>query len=313
MRITNSWAIAKVVMATSLFLPFLHFTTEAALGDAASRMDVMKAREHINKGNLYMGRLAFQQAIDEYLEALIVDPSNQAAKDNIVLAHNNWGIVHFRQKKYDEARAEWEAALKLNPLDRNAKANLVVLKQTMARLGIQGGNGDGAAKEGEAGKKEKFPATKEVKDPPPSSSAVMILTPGIKQSSSTTSSTDAGAVKSYADNTPSDARPVSTGTSGTTTSGPSTNSGATSAASATTPPPAVTPTATYNENNTGGGVSISTLEDKLAGIELKIYGHKQADAPVLKRLEKIEMDTAGSVKTGNIKDRIEALRQSYGL
>lgn len=301
MRITNSWAIVKVVMSASLLLPLIQITIAPALGDAASRMDVMKARDHINKGNLYMGRLAFQQAIDEYLEALLVDPANQAARDNIVLAHNNWGIVHFRQKKYDEARSEWEAALKLNPLDRNAKANLVVLKQTMARLGIQGGNGgggDGAAKDGDATKKEKFPATKAEKDPPPSSSAVMILTPGLKQPSSTASTTTAPAdtsIKSYADNSPpADVKPVTS-----TSTAP--------------PPPAVTPTATYNENNTGGGVSIGTLEDRLAAIEIKIYGHKQPDAPVLKRLEKIEMDTAGSVKTGNIKDRIEALRQSYGL
>ena len=73
-------------------------------------------------------------AIDEYNAALDIDPGSQTAKENIVLAHNNWGIFLFHHNKYDEAKAEWDKALQMNPLDRNAKQNLAVLKQTLSRL-----------------------------------------------------------------------------------------------------------------------------------------------------------------------------------
>ncbi|MBS1953939.1 MAG: tetratricopeptide repeat protein [Cyanobacteria bacterium SZAS-4] len=99
-----------------------------------SASDAAVLREHINKGNVYMGRGQWDQAIDEYEQALDTDPGSMVAKENLVLVHNNWGISLFQHHKYEEAKAQWEEALKMNPYDRNAKQNLSVLKQTLARI-----------------------------------------------------------------------------------------------------------------------------------------------------------------------------------
>ncbi len=62
----------------------------------------------------------------------------------------------------------------------------------------------------------------------------------------------------------------------------------------------------------GGGIP-GSLEDQLAAIELKIYGQKANDLTVMQRLEKMEKDTAGLVRSGTITERINYLKQSYGL
>lgn len=99
-----------------------------------SASDSAVLREHINKGNVHMSRGQWDEAIDEYEQALDTDPGSMIAKENLVLVHNNWGISLFQRHKYDEAKAQWEEALKMNPYDRNAKQNLNVLKQTLARI-----------------------------------------------------------------------------------------------------------------------------------------------------------------------------------
>lgn len=99
-----------------------------------SATDAAVVREHVNKGNVFMGRGQWDQAIDEYEQALDADPGSMVAKENLVLVHNNWGISLFQRHKYEEAKAQWEEALKMNPYDRNAKQNLTVLKQTLARI-----------------------------------------------------------------------------------------------------------------------------------------------------------------------------------
>ncbi len=101
---------------------------QASAGDAAI------LREHVNKGNVFMSRGQWDQAIDEYEQALDADPGSMVAKENLVLVHNNWGISLFQHHKYEEAKAQWEEALKMNPYDRNAKNNLSVLKATLARI-----------------------------------------------------------------------------------------------------------------------------------------------------------------------------------
>ncbi len=70
-----------------------------------SRDDALTVREHIAKGNSFLSRRQFQQAIAEYQTALALDPSSTIARDNIALTHNDWGILYFQQGKFDEARA----------------------------------------------------------------------------------------------------------------------------------------------------------------------------------------------------------------
>lgn len=287
-----------------MVLALIAFSLPAALSEP-NKLDMMSLREHVDRGNNLMARQQFQQAINEYEECLNIDPMSQIAKDNIVLAHNNWGIAYFRQRKYDDAKREWEQALKMNPYDRNAKNNLSVLKATMAKLGIQPGDSSGQdtqsgqASAAQGGQNPPAGASiakpNEPKEPPP---AAVILTPIPK------------AQPAPEDNTAVIMTPL----------------GSTSAPAQTSPPPVqqpVTPApvATYSSPDTAASSSPapaassggSTIEDRLSAIEQKLYGHKQDKMPVLKRLEKIESDTSGQPRKGTIEERIEALRQTYGL
>ncbi|HEY9788643.1 MAG TPA: tetratricopeptide repeat protein [Candidatus Obscuribacterales bacterium] len=301
----------KTRLAPGSFLALALFFTSSTISlqpgyAETSRLDQMHAREYINQGNLHLARREFQKAIDAYTECLLIDPRNQTAKDNIVVAHNTWGIWYFQQKKYNEAKAEWEQALKLSPTDRGVRQNLQVLKMTLAKLGLTGeeqkASGGGADK----------PKEGEPQSPP---SAVMILTPGLKQSVSSSSSSDAGASTGGAEVKGSSA-------SSTTSSSSSSSSSTPASSSASSTPPSSASVSVYTDTTpratTGGGSSPTTppggnIESRLSAIELKIYGKMHDEQPVLKRLERLEMDTHGKVRVGTIQERIENLRQSYGL
>jgi hypothetical protein len=71
------------------------------------------------------------------------------------------------------------------------------------------------------------------------------------------------------------------------------------------------PTAVYNHNDVAPAGD--TIEEKLNQVEMKVYGRTQGDVPVFKRLEKLEMDTGGTVKSGSVQQRVETLRRAYGI
>jgi hypothetical protein len=262
-------------------LIFCALLTCGAPANAVSKADEMAARDHINKGNFYLGRRQFQEAIGEYEEALRIDSSSTVAKDNIVLSHNNWGIHFFQQRKYEEAEKEWRKALSLDATNQLAKHNIVVLKQTLARTG-QVLPSEAAAQNPDKTPKKSGPT-----------SSITILTPGLKQSStSSAASTTAEPA----------AEPSSSGGDAGTPATPAAAPTAPADSGFDTPP-------TSSPAQTSG----SSFEDQLTGIEVKIYGRRQPDMSVIKRLEKIETDTTGQCGTGTIKERIDKLRRSYGL
>jgi hypothetical protein len=102
--------------------------------------------DHVARGNALMARRQYGPAIDEYQKCFEIDPNNQVAKGNIALAHNNWGILYFSQKKYDEANAEWQQSLKIQPNQVSARRNLQILQATLDRLGLQLGYDEPADK-----------------------------------------------------------------------------------------------------------------------------------------------------------------------
>jgi len=261
-------ALVSILMAPS--------TSEAQ----TARSNQMAGREHEQKGNYYLGRNMFEEAIQEYEKALDLDPGNTVARDNIVLTHNNKGALFFRQKKYDEAMGEWQKALQLDPYCKLAKNNIAILKATMARQGIQP-----ASKEGGDDKKASAEKSGKPGSPPPS--AVMILTPGVKSSGGSSSAGSESASEESSSETAAGSQPEAPAE--------------TAPAAPATPPP-------LPQTAPGG-----SLEDQISALEIKIYGHKEAGMTVLKRLEKMETDTAGQVRLGTIKDRIEYLKKNYGL
>lgn len=334
---------------------------------AVSAAEQMQVREHINKGNYYLGKRQFDKAIAAYEEALGVDSESQAAKDNIVLVYNNWGIMLFQQGKYPDAKQKWERALKLNPTYVSAKKNIQTMKAHLQKIGMDPeeatrGDGDDEKK-------------------PPQQSAV-ILTPGMKQSGGTGDSGGSGASIMFPPNTSSASAAVKqpsttttetstsssfpsgaagghkkqtygsgtimfrpstptapTGDASSATAAPTTSGGSSASSTSSSPfsstpsvtpsPPAVstppvvsTPSVTASPPVTSTPPAASTpqsestgqtIDEKLASIELKVYGRKLGDLPVMKRLEKLENDTIGQVGSGTVYQRVENLKRHYGM
>jgi hypothetical protein len=75
------------------------------------------------------------------------------------------------------------------------------------------------------------------------------------------------------------------------------------------PPPAVPVTIAPAPS----AVPIVSFDEQLTAVEMKVYGAKQTNLTVLQRLEKIEKESAGQVRTGTILDRINFLKSSFGL
>jgi hypothetical protein len=59
--------------------------------------------------------------------------------------------------------------------------------------------------------------------------------------------------------------------------------------------------------------SAATVNKLLTEIERKVYGKTSEHLPILKRLERIEIDTLGKKETGSINDRLNKLKDQYGL
>jgi hypothetical protein len=58
---------------------------------------------------------------------------------------------------------------------------------------------------------------------------------------------------------------------------------------------------------------VVSFDEQLTAVEMKVYGAKQTNLTVLQRLEKIEKDSAGQIRTGTILERINYLKSAYGL
>jgi tetratricopeptide (TPR) repeat protein len=339
-----------VAALTAAWLP-------ANSSSAATAEQMMQLREHINKGNTYLAHNQFDKALDEYDKCLMIDPGNSAAKENIILAHNNCGMMFYYQKRYADAKAEWDEALKLNPYDRNIKRNLGILKSTLERLDQQNAAKKPAAKENPdnaaanndgataSGAVIINGAPKAAPQEQPSASGAVILNGGGKHSEGSADAQGSAATAPSAPSGTYEEIPTYNGGSIRIMSGPQNADTEPSSSSAAviispkptappaaviispttaspptyvTPTPAVsapttvsTPTAVYNRADVApaGG----TIEEKLNQIEMKVYGRTQADVPVFKRLEKLEMDTGGAVKSGSVQQRVETLRRAYGI
>ncbi len=261
--------------------------------------DASNVRDHIYKGNSLLQHHEFSKAIAEYEQALLTDPSSTTAKENIVLTHNNWGISLFRQKKYSEASLQWNAALKLNPYDRNAKNNLRILKNAMANLGIDA-TSPAQALPGER-TSEGLGDSKEQMVSPVNGSR-----PGLVD---TTTIPNAVIINR------SDSKPHQ----------PASDSSSSSNSIEGPKPPATLPesvkgtdfpTQTSSKKlqpSPSEGLGGANIEEKLAALEMRVYGRQSKELPILQRLERLERDTSARPSLGSISDRLQTLLKTYGL
>ncbi|WP_346298417.1 tetratricopeptide repeat protein [Alistipes sp.] len=147
----------------------------AALLAAVSALgQQMPERREVRKGNRLYNKGEYQQSIERYGRALMLDPAsfeatynlgnalskaemydkaeqmqNRAAADTLrsdterAEAYYNLGNTQFRQKKYREALESYKRSLLLNPGDREAKYNYAYTKHLLDDEQKNGGGGGG--------------------------------------------------------------------------------------------------------------------------------------------------------------------------
>jgi len=76
-----------------------------------------KDRPHVNLGNVFLNQGKYQEATNQYNEALRINPNDAEA-------HYNLGNVFLNQGKYQEATSRYNEALRINPNDAKAHYNL---------------------------------------------------------------------------------------------------------------------------------------------------------------------------------------------
>ncbi|PWT97215.1 MAG: hypothetical protein C5B53_08365 [Candidatus Melainabacteria bacterium] len=273
-----------------------------ALGQPGAQADeasYAEVRNDINRGNTYLSRNLFKQAIDEYEKCLELDPDNSYAKSNIVLAHNNWGIFYYQQGKYDLAKEQWETALHLSPNDRKARYNLGICQQAMARQGKSQEVETAAI--GEA---------TEVKEKPPESTVIIINSPNtaknqdepppvIKQTSDAfveaqPASKDNALAQTH------ESKPAQPATSSHNSLDSYYDPGIESGAK-------LLPRQ-HSENET-----LPKIDESINRLETKIYGQPRSETSVLKRLERMELDSFGKVNDAPITERIAKLKRLFSI
>lgn len=62
----------------------------------------------------------------------------------------------------------------------------------------------------------------------------------------------------------------------------------------------------------GTGDATVTLDEKVAALELKVYGKKHTELPIMRRIDQLETDYIGQIRSGSMNDRVEFLRKSIG-
>jgi tetratricopeptide (TPR) repeat protein len=312
-----------------------------------SNIGALNVREHISKGNTLLIRRDYEGAIGEYENALMADPNNQTAKDNIVLTHNNWGIDFFRHNKYADAREHWNTALQLNPNDRNAKNNLNVLRAQLKKLGLSpdgsppkndtaNSGSDDEPKSGGAVLPKGAQTAREDNTPVPNAVIIGRPSPGGSQSSSAAASegSNSSVTTSGGYGSSGSGASLITGSNSSSGSGGGASgamimpkssssydppkpaaslipsSSTTSSAASTTP---ASSTQSFSSTTTTSSLSSSNIEDKLNALENKVYGRSSKDVPILQRLERLERDTSSRPSLGSINDRVQTLIKTYGL
>ena len=76
-----------------------------------------KDRPHYNLGNVFLKQGKYEEAINQYKEALRINREHTEA-------HNNLGSVFLKQGKYQEAINQYKEALRINPDFAEAHYNL---------------------------------------------------------------------------------------------------------------------------------------------------------------------------------------------
>ncbi len=79
-----------------------------------------RAAWYVNRGNLYQDLQKYELALDEYNQAIEINP-------NYAMAYYNRGVLYYDLQKYDLALSDWNKAIELNPNFADAYLNRGVI------------------------------------------------------------------------------------------------------------------------------------------------------------------------------------------
>lgn len=272
-------------------------------------------REIVNRGNQFLSRHQYEQALGEYEQALKLDPANTIVKFNMTELYNNWGSYLFRQRQYDGAEEKLKKCLKLSPTHRMARANLELLRKTLDSQGIVMSmdlDSDAAhppepkkpvdKKPEESGKIIGSSQTASPVPPAPVGKPTLFGAGGMP--ASTTFVSGSATYPTYSNRSSATSAPMGT----TIDPRPTRPDQATSTPSNTTPTP---PAAFAGTTGTvpPQGPQPNSVDEKLAELEKRFEGCTHTDWPLLKRLEQLEIKVNGQAGSGKITERIEALQK----
>lgn len=62
----------------------------------------------------------------------------------------------------------------------------------------------------------------------------------------------------------------------------------------------------------GTGDATVSLDEKVSALELKVYGKKHVDLPIMRRIDQLETDYIGQIRSGSMSERVDFLKKSIG-
>ena len=93
-------------------------------GSSAGTQDPKVAADtYLNSGNTFYNKADYDRAIQDYDQAIVLNP-------NLAEAYNNRGYVYYIKGDINKAVADFEAALKLDSNYTNARKNLARAKES---------------------------------------------------------------------------------------------------------------------------------------------------------------------------------------
>ena len=112
----------KIISIVSLVVAMCFIMTSAQAADPSEQTIATKKKQiqHAARGNSYLSLGLLDKAIDEYKQALSIDPDD-------AIIHNNIGIAYAGEGRFDKAMPAFRQALKIDPNYIGAHFNLGIV------------------------------------------------------------------------------------------------------------------------------------------------------------------------------------------
>lgn len=119
-----SAAVLLAVWGVCTLLQLRHWENNSTLFEHALKVTRDNHIMHNNYGKALMEEGQYEEAIEHFTEALLIDPQYLQARGNLAIAFNELGVALQKQNKVDQAIEKWEQAIQFNPEHSGAYFNI---------------------------------------------------------------------------------------------------------------------------------------------------------------------------------------------